>query len=160
MADATTLTEAGYVGEDVENIILKLLQASDYNVEKAQRGIVYIDEIDKMSRKMGQSFDHPRRVRAISMQAMLKLIKGAAARFAAGRPADDAGGSAAAVSSLEYVLTSFYYRSAAVGWRRLRGFGTGGISSELAHERWRVCPKTMQMGRVLRLCRQSSTQAM
>ena len=62
MADATTLTEAGYVGEDVENIILKLLQASDYNVERAQRGIVYIDEIDKISPQVRQSVDHPRRV--------------------------------------------------------------------------------------------------
>ena len=87
IADATTLTEAGYVGEDVENILLRLIQAADYDIERAERGIIYIDEIDKIARKSENTFHYPRCVSGEGVQqALLKILGGnCGQRAASGR---------------------------------------------------------------------------
>ena len=92
IADATALTEAGYVGEDVENILLRLLQAADYNIERAQRGIVYIDEIDKTAARAAATLHHPGRVGRGVQQALLKILEGTVANVPPRRPQASAPG--------------------------------------------------------------------
>lgn len=133
MADATTLTEAGYVGEDVENIILKLLQASEYNVERAQRGIVYIDEVDKITRKS----ENPSITRDVSgegvQQALLKLMEGTVASVPTGWPQASPAG----------IPASGHDEHSVHLWRCIRGSGQDHRATwqRLGHGLWCRCAR-------------------